>query len=178
MGARSPGADQALSSGTALSRPTHWLAAKRCRWLACGRCRPRELPRDRQITTGPSRGSPDVAAVGMSQYVYRTAAPTALLPKTRTWPTISRARPVQHPTHRKRVRPPQKCASATRVLCGFGTRRRISAWTRIGSTAKFVHTSRSSRSERKASPLTALTSTCGPTTISDATGVPRLIPKG
>lgn len=178
MGAYRAGADRALSSRTALSRPAHWLAAKRCRGLARRRRRPRELPRNGQVTTGPSRGSPNVASARMSRDVHRTAAPTALLPKTRTCPTIGRARPVPHRTHRKRVRPPSKRASAPRVSCDFGMPRRISAWTRTGSTVKSVRTSLSSQSERKASPLTALTSTHGPTTIRDATGVPRLIPKG
>lgn len=178
MGARSAGADRAFSSRPAFSRPAHRLAAKRCRRLACRRHRPREVPRDRQITAGPNHGSPDVPSAGMQRHMQRATAPTALLPKTCTWPTITRARPVQHPTHRKPVHPPSKRASAIRVSCDFGTRRRISEWTRTGSTAKSVHTSLSSRSERKASPLTALTSTHGPTTISDATGVPRLIPKG
>lgn len=178
MGAYRAGADRAFSSGTALSRPAHWLAAKRCRGLARRRRRPRELPRNGQVTTGPSRGSPNVPSAGMSRHVHRTAAPTALLPKARTWPTIGRAWPVPHPTHRKRIRLPSKRALPTRVSCDFGTRRRISAWTRTGSTAKSARTSPSSRSEHKASPLTALTSTHGPTTIRDATGVPRLIPKG
>ena len=123
MGACSTDAAQALSSKAAVSRSADRLVAKRCPRLARRRYRPSELPRHRQITSGPIRESPDVPCAGMQRDMQRTAPPPALLPKPRAWPTIGRGRPVQLRANRKPVRAtPAKAAPAADVSLEFGKR--------------------------------------------------------
>lgn len=123
MGACSTDAAQALSSKAAVSRPTDRLVARRYPRLACRRYRPRELPRRRQITSGPVDGSPDVPSAGLQRHMHRAAPSPALLPKPRTWPAIGWARPVQLRANRRPVRAAlAKGASAADGSSEFGKR--------------------------------------------------------
>ena len=123
MGARSIDAAQALSSKAAVSRPTDRLVARRYPRLACRRYRPRELPRHRQITSGPVDGSPDVPSAGLQRHMHRAAPSPALLPKPRTCPTIGWARPVQLRANRRPVRAAAaEAASAADASLAFGKR--------------------------------------------------------